>query len=172
MRGKAGMDARAPHSRRITPAHAGKSPRACGCNLFPPIAPIRHLEKSARMWVQPLDHPRPCGEKSPNVQSPSSQPGSPPPMRGKVYAPNYKDGETGITPAHAGKRCHICGVPLTTQDHPRPCGEKMSPYMPVSLDTGSPPPMRGKVNGNGLDDTKIGITPAHAGKSTSQGARA
>ena len=51
------------------------------------------------------DHPRVCGEKTYYQDSVYTTPGSPPRMRGKVYAD---------------------GLPqLVNGDHPRVCGEKL-----------------------------------------------
>ena len=51
------------------------------------------------------------------------------------------------------------------EDHPRPCGEKVSLLCLFEWVQGSPPPMRGKVKGDD-DVPDVGrITPAHAGKS-------
>ena len=91
---------------RITPAYAGKS------QCF-------HTE-----YTTPKDHPRLCGEKSLILCTSYNRKGSPPPMRGKVFADASKHAFDGITPAYAGKsvrgdpRCHLSG------DHPRLCGEK------------------------------------------------
>ena len=66
-------------------------------------------------------------------------------MRGKAASESDEDLFDGITPAYAGKSCsniyRIVGIP------------------------GSPPPMRGKVNGIALACVIAGITPAYAGKS-------
>ena len=70
---------------RITPAYAGKSCSAAGTHLFG------------------QDHPRLCGEKVRILLVATSVPGSPPPMRGKVYAAVSMPDTVGITPAYAGK---------------------------------------------------------------------
>ena len=132
---------------RITPAYAGKSL-------------LEHHQQS-ETW----DHPRLCGEK----QSTSSEfyrlKGSPPPMRGKVYAMDvyatlYRDhprlcGEKHnacqiilshfrITPAYAGKSFPQNRINIFVKDHPRLCGEKLERIRLYKPDSGSPPPMRGK----------------------------
>ena len=66
MRGKVALFERMPHELRITPAYAGKS------------AQVRQCQGSSR------DHPRLCGEKTGNRVFDGPEPGSPPPMRGKV----------------------------------------------------------------------------------------
>ena len=70
---------------RITPAYAGKS-------LY-----------DTRVALKKADHPRLCGEKSPYLAQAPITEGSPPPMRGKVYAAVSVPDTVGITPAYAGK---------------------------------------------------------------------
>ena len=86
MRGKAEVLKNIVDRKRITPAYAGKS---------------------TTVWHYPLaftDHPRLCGEKIETNQFTTSAAGSPPPMRGKVFAPDSGLSSSGITPAYAGKR--------------------------------------------------------------------
>ncbi len=49
------------------------------------------------------DHPRLCGEKAYIDNVPQINPGSPPPMRGKVCVHFRKQSANRITPAYAGK---------------------------------------------------------------------
>ena len=51
-------------------------------------------------------------------------------------------------------------------DHPRTCGEKNKRVKRIELAKGSPPHMRGKGSLRGLLRMQLGITPAHAGKSS------
>ena len=147
MRGKGKRTPQFVSALRITPAHAGKRTSL-------PIA-----DGSGR------DHPRPCGEKYFQPRPALRAVGSPPPMRGKVASPSACMAVLGITPAHAGKSLRIAiGQPLY-QDHPRPCGEKQRNQSDIIRDQGSPPPMRGKGNNRFVLHLRIGITPAHAGKS-------
>ena len=85
-------------------------------------------------------------------------------MRGKD--PAYVRGACphGITPAYAGKRHADPDTVFRNQDHPRLCGEKFSGTLTPKTDSGSPPPMRGKVCCVCLDYVLTGITPAYAGK--------
>ena len=53
----------------------------------------------------------------------------------------------GITPAHAGKSALRQRLPVAVEDHPRACGEKGSLVFSWFAPLGSPPRMRGKVNG-------------------------
>ena len=73
-----------------------------------------------------------------------------------------------ITPARAGKTMTSrTGDPRST-DHPRACGENSVTARPADAAAGSPPRVRGKrlalENGSG----DIRITPARAGKTSSQ----
>ena len=147
MRGKVAAVCASCMSVRITPAHAGKR-----------VAP---LHKHFVGW----DHPRACGEKRlrPLMRTPSL--GSPPRMRGKVSRANFRTWEVGITPAHAGKSSPPRDVQRPCKDHPRACGEKNSTASTAWQRAGSPPRMRGKGLGFGLDGGNARITPAHAGKS-------
>ena len=70
---------------RITPAYAGKR-----CHTL-------RGQQTGR------DHPRLCGEKAYIDNVPQINPGSPPPMRGKVHAIATLCRCDGITPAYAGK---------------------------------------------------------------------
>ena len=85
MRGKAVLRNRDCTALRITPAYAGK----------------RLLQYSAGSTDR--DHPRLCGEKQRRSMRYRCRPGSPPPMRGKVYVNGLKLIPDGITPAYAGK---------------------------------------------------------------------
>ena len=73
------------------------------------------------------DHPRVCGEKSPYPFSHSSVTGSPPRVRGEAGKTDKKSGQTGITPACAGRRAETCSGHAAGTDHPRVCGEKAGP---------------------------------------------
>ena len=50
--------------------------------------------------------------------------GSPPRMRGKVANIGIGFVGCGITPAYAGKSTTMAGLPFSSWDHPRVCGEK------------------------------------------------
>ena len=56
-------------------------------------------------------------------------------------------------------------VVVWQRDHPRLCGEKATFPLSAAFALGSPPPMRGKVIFNIINDLKSRITPAYAGKS-------
>ena len=127
MRGKEASICHEQRPKRITPAHAGKSR----------IETLKGLVRE--------DHPRPCGEKSWARCACATTRGSPPPMRGKGEEVKAYGQQSGITPAHAGKRSVSARWLGAPRDHPRPCGEKWFLPSVTSSKTGSPPPMRGKV---------------------------
>ena len=86
-------------------------------------------------------------------------------MRGKVQLVIFAGVVHGITPAYAGKsRLYVRWV-LVFRDHPRLCGEKKWQKMKHMMNSGSPPPMRGKVRHDENNWKSKGITPAYAGKS-------
>ena len=133
----------------ITPAYAGKRTASARCRFAG--------------W----DHPRVCGEKGILLLFTRARLGSPPRMRGKDTSESAWGGDTGITPAYAGKRPFLPPAAETTRDHPRVCGEKAVTDFPTPPFKGSPPRMRGKVRGDLIDRLFLGITPAYAGKSVS-----
>ena len=95
-------------------------------------------------------------------------------MRGKVCGNRRKVRLWRITPAYAGKRQGGDATGIDAKDHPRLCGEKVLTTAPLSYTTGSPPPMRGKVESLSIFAVSDRITPAYAGKRrhTSQRSRA
>ena len=132
---------------RITPACAGKRiDSGCGHCL-------------------PRDHPRVCGEKCVAGLRRGLIRGSPSRVRGKGRRAKGTPRPPGITPACAGKR-RIRGMRSTAdKDHPRVCGEKISPSAPEVLSAGSPPRVRGKARRFSPSRRSRRITPACAGKS-------
>ena len=92
--------------------------------------------------------------------------GSPPPMRGKAQATTTKRNGVRITPAYAGKSSRGESDGGNIGDHPRLCGEKITPSGKVFGIKGSPPPMRGKGFWYAATRTASRITPAYAGKSS------
>ena len=131
---------------RITPAYAGKRYRM------------------EQRFPECQDHPRLCGEKFNCFPKFRSGLGSPPPMRGKGVFGIAHLRPTGITPAYAGKSQFSINIERNRRDHPRLCGEKISTFASGVVDSGSPPPMRGKVRFLVNHDTSKRITPAYAGK--------
>ena len=146
-RGKGKISPPFDNPKRITPAWAGKRPaRSNPAN-------------------QNRDHPRVGGEKPKLKAMQTNATGSPPRGRGKGIQQNRHAAWLRITPAWAGKSDGRGGGQRSTQDHPRVGGEK-SPKPPVdSSILGSPPRGRGKAYRAAGHCTRLGITPAWAGKS-------
>ena len=69
-----------------------------------------------------------------------------------------------ITPAPAGKTLIDCTACQCVQDHPRTCGENSFVSDSLTLHSGSPPHLRGKLWGCPAFARCPGITPAPAGK--------
>ena len=86
MRGKVARRLITPFRFGITPAYAGK----------------RYVNDDCKHGFE--DHPRLCGEKAGVPFLIAISMGSPPPMRGKAFAPSGILTMTRITPAYAGKR--------------------------------------------------------------------
>ena len=126
MRGKAWVRGTSNNRKGITPAYAGKSrgrsrfrllskdhPRLCGekashhtaCVHAARITPAYAGKSSPHLSgvFNSRDHPRLCGEKLISLHKSSSERGSPPPMRGKVFFNDFSHGLLRITPAYAGK---------------------------------------------------------------------
>ena len=131
----------------ITPACAGKS------------------RLGHRSRLRGRDHPRVCGEKGLYDHGLYPYVGSPPRVRGKVNHTSLPSGDSGITPACAGKRTRHTAEGRVHRDHPRVCGEKSRPSCRSSAARGSPPRVRGKAAAVCNRDCHVGITPACAGKS-------
>ena len=118
--------------------------------------------------IQSRDHPRVCGEKDNPDYVQMFSGGSPPRVRGKASDSLMSLLDYGITPACAGKsllsQIEICGV----RDHPRVCGEKSAPAYVNVVNEGSPPRVRGKAARKHVFMRTVRITPACAGKSSTQ----
>ena len=93
--------------------------------------------------------------------------GSPPHTRGKVLTTLATAFNQGITPAYAGKRPRRDRFGVKHGDHPRIRGEKLLGLLCPLERLGSPPHTRGKVELDNPHPRVCGITPAYAGKSSS-----
>ena len=65
-------------------------------------------------------------------------------MRGKGRPERILRAACRITPAYAGKSVRFPLSIRPERDHPRLCGEKAESASKAEVETGSPPPMRGK----------------------------
>ena len=112
-------------------------------------------------------HPRSRGENPATSRvSPCSE-GSSPLTRGKHCFGCCGRGGGRLIPAHAGKTSAILLRRLTPRAHPRSRGENGVALGNTLASAGSSPLTRGKlVHGKG-GKARIGLIPAHAGKTTS-----
>ena len=146
VRGKHRSNAQKAVKYRITPAGAGKT-------MLYIIAQILYK-----------DHPRRCGENKSHGRERSARVGSPPQVRGKLWATAPVAACMRITPAGAGKTSATSFAIRGTWDHPRRCGENKCDLMIYSKKSGSPPRMRGKQGREAAKKLPGRITPADAGK--------
>ena len=70
-----------------------------------------------------------------------------------------------ITPACAGKSCHVCAVLADSRDHPCVCREKLHYMYRDTRQLGSPLRVQGKAYLRTFAVLLLRITPACAGKS-------
>ena len=145
-RGKALVQSRMNEYSGITPAWAGKSCwNRSGCGEYG-------------------DHPRVGGEKHLSGTTDNRPQGSPPHGRGKDHTGDKAACLDRITPAWAGKSSRAPWAIFPARDHPRVGGEKFTAYAKIWNEWGSPPRGRGKGDFHIVTHTKVGITPAWAGK--------
>ena len=146
MRGKPVCGKKPQHWTRITPADAGKTPKALqGC-------------------ASTGDHPRGCGENYAAVTRGIGDEGSPPRMRGKRCILRQQKVNNGITPADAGKTPRRGSYRLFVRDHPRGCGENRLRAPSPHGKMGSPPQVRGKLSRSFGVKTVCRITPRRCGE--------
>ena len=153
-------------ARGITPAYAGKRfPSTCaGCRSRITPAYAGKSRFCARLVGSRRDHPCVCGEKNIELWCRYVVQGSPLRMRGKEERKAIVARAKGITPAYAGKsRSNSERLSMHT-DHPCVCGEKSVVPAGISRGLGSPLRMRGKASVELSPCSRIGITPAYAGK--------
>ena len=140
------------HRRRLIPAHAGKTA------LAGPLRP----------WC--AAHPRSRGENLCSRSARASARGSSPLTRGKLLLCRGGHGHGRLIPAHAGKT-NDDGKPDTSEEaHPRSRGENIPAKFRPSREQGSSPLTRGKQGRNCDKKSRIGLIPAHAGKTGVAGA--
>ena len=89
-------------------------------------------------------------------------------MRGKRTLPPPLCLLPRITPADAGKTSLQAIKACSAGDHPRGCGENLNKEFFQCVFLGSPPRMRGKRRDGTLLPASTGITPADAGKTTTE----
>ena len=133
----------------LIPAHAGKT---------------RPTERHTQC---PPAHPRSRGENDRCAQISWPVLGSSPLTRGKPPRARARIALDGLIPAHAGKTAVTHWRPLRSRAHPRSRGENFPGARSPLHGSGSSPLTRGKLPTWIKDLTRIGLIPAHAGKTYS-----
>ena len=148
MRGKPRVSLALAGTRRLIPAHAGKT------------------VKDSRDKLNSRAHPRACGENVSDFSDGPTVRGSSPRMRGKPDALVSVMPTVGLIPAHAGKTGSCDFQPPLCGAHPRACGENSLPPEMKRASAGSSPRMRGKPGISRHPHGSRRLIPAHAGKTT------
>ena len=155
--------------------HSGSSPRMRGKHLRVHRRDQRHglipahagktFSRERAVWLRAA-HPRACGENEDLYRIFAIVSGSSPRMRGKRIRDSRIGDRPRLIPAHAGKtstsRPRRSGCPA----HPRACGENVASSSVARVSGGSSPRMRGKRSSRLQRESRVGLIPAHAGKTT------
>ena len=134
---------------RLIPAHAGKT------------EPYR--------TPNPADqaHPRSRGENTLGSALAHQPPGSSPLTPGKPPPRAVRGADLRLIPAHAGKTVLRRVSRPVSAAHPRSRGENLIRPAATGVDAGSSPLTRGKHVGEAEVHDRLGLIPAHAGKTPS-----
>ena len=111
-------------------------------------------------------HPRVGGENASHAQATSSTSGSSPRGRGKLILSTDRESKLGLIPAWAGKTTLDDLAARGVQAHPRAGGENYAPKGGAGTVSGSSPRGRGKLILSTDRESKLGLIPAWAGKTT------
>ena len=112
-------------------------------------------------------HPRSRGENLTYLKSPPLVSGSSPLTRGKQELPRLQAPQPGLIPAHAGKTLPQVPSQVGEGAHPRSRGENPRAGTSRRVGLGSSPLTRGKPGSWHSRRKRIGLIPAHAGKTLS-----
>ena len=130
----------------LIPAHAGKT--------FAPVGALKTGEA----------HPRSRGENLNVALDGGGHEGSSPLTRGKLMTRRRVPVKGGLIPAHAGKTGESRWLSGRGRAHPRSRGENPAPTRTFASALGSSPLTRGKHHEQAEAATRLGLIPAHAGK--------
>ena len=109
-------------------------------------------------------HPRSRGENLTPAGRLVIDGGSSPLTRGKPCPPRRASASTGLIPAHAGKTTKKADRSKIHRAHPRSRGENEAGDEKGSTFDGSSPLTRGKLSSAIARYRRVGLIPAHAGK--------
>ena len=112
-------------------------------------------------------HPRSRGENADAIDDGAVTVGSSPLTRGKPEISLRNDDVSGLIPAHAGKTPSAQSAARRIRAHPRSRGENGTLAIQDLCATGSSPLTRGKHTRRRRRRVRVGLIPAHAGKTRS-----
>ena len=175
--------------RRLTPDH----PRSCGANPWQMVGTRRSVGSSplvrgqpdpSRRFAPPMriiparagptlyrkrtakpcaDHPRSCGANTTTPFTITRLAGSSPLVRVQRSGVRLHALALRIIPARAGPTKSPSPRILSVTDHPRSCGANSYFFQSTTADSGSSPLVRGQLQLQQDDTTKLRIIPARAG---------
>ena len=165
--GKTGQGARPPGPRRAHPRSRGENlARTHWGESSPGSSPLTRGKPSGA--VPPPErtraHPRSRGENIVRIGLAGGVRGSSPLTRGKPCVPGDSGQGHGLIPAHAGKTSPSRTATFRLRAHPRSRGENIQTCVQVAADLGSSPLTRGKRWVSSVERFRLGLIPAHAGK--------
>ena len=151
-----------------SPLTRGKRERRTGKRHPPGLIPA-HAGKTLAYFVRLSDtpaHPRSRGENLCVEARGEIFTGSSPLTRGKRQGVVGTIASDGLIPAHAGKTCVSKLAAKYSRAHPRSRGENVRASSALSRPTGSSPLTRGKPFTGVPAADRLGLIPAHAGKTS------
>ena len=173
--------------RGLIPAHAGKTGRiapdtvrlgahprsrgenACGRGTAPSLVNSSPLTRGKRITPHRIPthrvaHPRSRGENVQVAVDNAGAAGSSPLTRGKQSELEDEYEAYRLIPAHAGKTTRRISSPIRCGAHPRSRGENWACRWTSTRPRGSSPLTRGKPSDRSSAWRRMGLIPAHAGK--------
>ena len=151
-----------PHVRG---AHSTRPSAHCRTGIIPACAGST-LKVSGRLRFA-WDYPRMCGEHIVANRNCGSVQGSSPHVRGARAGRARPAGPSGIIPACAGSTDRVGAAGSLVGDHPRMCGEHITPNPFANAVLGSSPHVRGALIQGIVLHCPLGIIPACAGSTAS-----
>ena len=140
----------------------GQIPALAGFGLIP-----AHAGKTYRVSFETQAtqaHPRSRGENTVEIPCQMVSQGSSPLTRGKPSCLMRTIAAMRLIPAHAGKTPRRSWFTIRPPAHPRSRGENQARFPDGRRDSGSSPLTRGKHPGRRERRRRVGLIPAHAGK--------
>ena len=128
-----------------------------------------HAGKTGRWWCRSCSrgaHPRSRGENRTLSTRPVGDAGSSPLTRGKLQVELCLQVRRGLIPAHAGKTDTQAASADRHAAHPRSRGENVHDATFAPVRGGSSPLTRGKPELDRECVARVGLIPAHAGKTS------